>query len=110
MELLKLALALLIAAQGANVPQDVRENAVQVALYAMSASQVVTIEEKRTVAESAAGGLAVASSSPAKAPPGEVLEQVFDPERGYFGKDGCWYTLPVGQRFNGFKTWCPPAI
>lgn len=110
MELLKLALALLIAVQGANVPQDMKENAIQVALEAVKASGIEQNGEKRTVAENPAGSLAPAAPGAKEATPESILEFFFDPERGGFGKDGCWYARPKGQKAGGIKTWCPPAI
>lgn len=102
-ELLTMALALLMAASGPNVPIELKNQAISVAVYAIHVSTQARIDQVAPIV----GGLTQPSIAQ-KTPQKSILEPTGN---GYYGPDGCFYTVPIGARhLGGLKTWCPPAI
>ena len=102
-ELLTMALALLMAASGPNVPIELKNQAISVAVYAIHVSTQARIDQVAPIV----GGLAQTSTSTKEAYQGSFSE----PSGGYVSqKDGCFYARPAGSRGAGIKVSCPPAI
>lgn len=97
MELLKLALALLIAAQGANVPMELKNQAILVAQTAIVAS----INAPVSYPGASETPIAIQAATSSK-------KAHFEPTGpGYWNQDGCYYARPIGAKNVGTKNWCP---
>lgn len=97
-QILMLALSLLIAAQQPNVPENLKIQATNTALYAISVAQN---ELKTTPTPVAASFATEATSTQKQAVSGQKTGNVRT------GLDGCEYSLPLSGRGPAIKTWCP---
>lgn len=120
MELLKLALILLIAAQAPNVPKDLQNQAILVAKYAIEQAQIAPV----STPTSSDGILPIqVATSTQKGQKSAVLEQN-NPVVGYMpngtpiykgtgtfiiGTDGCHYSVTTETKSisSALKSWCP---
>jgi len=113
--LLQLALTLLIAAQGVNVPESLQNQAIQVAQYAI----VVSMEELKKPVKTEAELVDIAPNLPKEeAPKWPIIGESSNGLPVYKGtgnfvieEDGCHYPVVsiAGKWYKqGTRTWCPP--